>query len=154
MPFRVVGLARPPHPLIMSAEEDLLLVVAVYVLSSPFLTPLSYSPFSLSPSPRLVTIAATSLLVIPSLTLIWRSTQSSAGSQAPLFSGLSGQKRTSSDTAADARRASYAEMKPGSGGLLGGLWTRYVCLAAFVVVIGEILGLDGRVCEYLVTDPS
>ncbi|KAI9704191.1 MAG: hypothetical protein M1836_007052 [Candelina mexicana] len=48
----------------------------------------------------------------------------SSGTNGGLFSGLMNQKRNPTDTAATARRASFAEQKPGGGGFIGNLWNR------------------------------
>ncbi|KAI9724460.1 MAG: hypothetical protein M1812_000528 [Candelaria pacifica] len=47
----------------------------------------------------------------------------SSGTGGVLFNGLMNQKRNSTDTAATARRASFADQKPG-GGFIGNLWNR------------------------------
>jgi len=41
------------------------------------------------------------------------------------FAGLNGYKRNSQDADATARKASWAEQKPGQGGILSGMWESF-----------------------------
>jgi len=41
------------------------------------------------------------------------------------FAGLTAHKRASSDEASTARKASWAEQKPGQPGILGGMWNTF-----------------------------
>jgi len=41
------------------------------------------------------------------------------------YAGLNNYKRSSQDADAAARKASWAEQKPGSGGILSGMWTSF-----------------------------
>ena len=57
-----------------------------------------------------------------------------------------GHKRNNSgdDAAAAARKASFAEQKPGSAGILGGMWQKYVFPFAILILP---MWLEGRL-EY------
>lgn len=69
--------------------------------------------------------------------------QSSAASSSQRFAALHGQKRTSLDASAAARRTSFAEQAQPLG-FLGGLWNSYVFLCFFIFFLegrgGEIDG--------------
>ncbi|KAL9617431.1 MAG: hypothetical protein Q9160_007788 [Pyrenula sp. 1 TL-2023] len=44
------------------------------------------------------------------------------------FSGLNQLKRNSQDGGVDAKKASFMEQKPGSGGVLSNMWNKYVSI--------------------------